>query len=251
MPEYDPLADLYDIEYDHDYDLPFWLSFAGREAGPVVEWGAGTGRIAVPLAEAGYDVTAVELSESMVEVGQGKTRTVEWVSGDMRNARLDRYYGLTICAFNSFLCLRTPDDALDFLGNTREHLAPGGLLGIEVSAFTPEELSDITSGGPALRHDFTRERPGTVGGTLDRFSVSRYDDASQILSMRLFYELYGADGVLENRRAHELEIRVTRRDELLLMLRLAGFEIEAVYGGFEGEPFEAGSEHLIVLARPR
>ena len=251
MPEYDALADLYDTEYYHDYDLSFWLSLAGREAGPVVEWGAGAGRLAVPLAKAGHDVTAVELSENMVEVGQGKTRTVEWVTGDMRNARLDRYYGLAICAFNSFLCFLTPDEALEFLRNAREHLAPGGLLGIEVSAFTPEELSDTTSGGPALRHDFTRDRPGTVGGTLDRFSVSRYDAASQILSMRLFYELYGADGVLENRRAHELEVRVTGRDELLLMLRLAEFEVEAVYGGFEGEPFETGSEHLIVLARPR
>ncbi|MGH3146790.1 MAG: hypothetical protein ACRDTR_13425, partial [Rubrobacter sp.] len=57
-PEYDPLADLYDLEYDHDYDLPFWLALAEREAGPVVEWGAGTGRIAVPLAAAGHDVTA-------------------------------------------------------------------------------------------------------------------------------------------------------------------------------------------------
>ena len=33
------------------------------------------------------------------------------------------------------------------------------------------------------------------------------------------------------------------------MLRLSGFEVEAVYGGFEGEPFAAGSDHLIVLAR--
>ena len=251
MPEYDPLADLYDIEYDHDYDLPFWLALVEREEGPVVEWGAGTGRLAVPLAEAGYDVTAVELSESMVEVGHRKTSAARWVPGDMRNARLGRRYGLAVCAFNSFLCLRTPDDALDFLSNARAHLAPGGLLGIEVSAFTPEELSDITSGGPALRHDFTRNRPGTGGRMLDRFSVSRYDAASQLLSMRLFYELYGANGILENCRAHELEIRVTGRDELLLMLRLEEFEVEAVYGGFEGESFETGSEHLIVLARPR
>src|SRR3712207_350282 len=52
LPEYDPLADLYDLEYPHDYDLPFWLSLAGREGGPMVEWGAGTGRLAVPLSEA-------------------------------------------------------------------------------------------------------------------------------------------------------------------------------------------------------
>jgi hypothetical protein len=174
LPEYDPLADLYDLEYSHDYDLPFWLSLAEREGGPIVEWGAGTGRLAVPLAKAGFDVT-----------------------------------------------------------------------GVEVSAFSPEELVD-PPGGPELRHDFTRELPD---GRLDRFSVSRYDAASQLLSMRLFYELYGASGELKERRAHDLTIRVVGRGELELMLRLAGFEVEAVYGGFEGEPFASESDHLVVLAR--
>jgi SAM-dependent methyltransferase len=245
LPEYDPLADLYDHEYAHDYDVPFWLALAEREGGPVVEWGAGTGRIATPLARAGSDVTAVELSENMIEVGRKKGVPVEWVHGDMRTVKLGRRYGLAVCAFNSFLCLLSPDDALAFLHNAREHLQPGGLLGIEVSAFSPEELYD-PPGGPQLHHDFTRELPD---GKLDRWSVSRYDAASQLLTMCLFYELYEASGEIRSRRAHDLTIRVTGRDELGLMLRLAGFEVEAVYGGFEGEQFTSGSDHLIVLAR--
>jgi len=245
LPEYDPLVDLYDLEYAHDYDVPFWLSLAGREGDPVVEWGAGTGRLAVPLAAAGFDITAVDLSENMVAEGRRKGGTVEWLYGDMRSARLGRRYKLAVCAFNSFLCLLNVDDALAFLRNAHEHLEPGGLLGIEVSSFSPEELYD-PPGGPQLRHDFTRELPQV---DLDRFSISRFDAASQLLTMRLFYELYGVSGELEERRAHDLTIRVTGRDELDLMLRLAGFEVEAVYGGFEGEPFTSGSDHLIVLAR--
>ena len=155
LPEYDPLSDLYDLEYIHDYDLPFWLSLAEREAGPVVEWGAGTGRISVPLAAAGHDVTAVEIAGRMVERGKEKGGTVEWIVGDMRSVDPGRRYGLSVCAFNSFLCLRSVDDALAFLRNAHERLLPGGLLGIEVSAFSLEELLDPT-GGPAQRHDFTR-----------------------------------------------------------------------------------------------
>jgi SAM-dependent methyltransferase len=247
LPDYDSLADLYDLEYAHDYDLPFWLALAEREGGPVIEWGAGTGRITIPMAEAGHDITGVEVSEEMVERGRTKSKRVEWVRDDMRSARLGRRYGLAVCAFNSFLCLLSIDDALAFVRNAKEHLKPGGLLGIEVSAFSPEELVD-PPGGPELRHDFTRELPQ---GRLDRFSVSRYDAASQLLKMRLFYELYGASRELESRQAHELTITVVSRRELELMLRLAGFEVEAVYGGFEGEPFAAGSEHLILLARAR
>jgi SAM-dependent methyltransferase len=245
LPEYDPLADLYDLEYSHRYDLLFWLALAGREGGPIVEWGAGTGRIAIPLAEAGFDVTAVELSERMVEQGRKKSGKPGWVHGDMRSVDPGRRHKLAVCAFNSFLCLLDVDDALAFLRNAREHLEPGGLLGIEVSAFSPEELAE-EPGGPGLRHDFTRALPD---GRLDRFSVSRYDAASQLLRMRLFYELHGASGEPKETRAHDLSIRVVGRAELELMLRLAGFEVEAVYGGFEGEPFSSESDHLVVLAR--
>jgi SAM-dependent methyltransferase len=104
LPEYDPLSDLYDLEYTHAYDLPFWISLADREAGPVIEWGAGTGRLAAPLAAAGHDVTAVELSGEMVERGRGKSRFVDWVVGDMRNVDLGRRYGLAVCAPSTRSC---------------------------------------------------------------------------------------------------------------------------------------------------
>ena len=245
IPDSQFLSDLYDLEYTHDYDLPFWFSLAEREAGPVVEWGAGTGRIAVPLAAAGHDVTAVELSTDMVEQGREKSQSVEWAVGDMRSVDPGRPYGLAICAFNSFLCLKSVDDALMFLRNAYKYLVPGGLLGIEVSAFSPEELVD-SPGGPGPSHDFTRELPD---GRLDRFSISRYDAATQLMEMQLFYERYDASGMLENRRAHALTIRIVGRSELDLMLRLAGFEVDAVYGGFEGDPFTSPSDHLIMLAR--
>lgn len=243
--EYDPLADLYDLEYTHGYDLPFWLSLARRVGGPVVEWGAGTGRLAVPIVEAGFDVTAVELSGRMIERGREKNTSVEWVCGDMCTVNLGRRYRLAVCAFNSLLCLRSVDAALAALRNAREHLVPAGLLGVEVSAFSPEEFAE-GPGGPALRHDLTRKLPH---GELKRFSISRYDAATQLLSMSLFYEVYGVFGEMETRRSHDLTIRVVGLGELELMLRLSGFEIEAVYGGFEGEPFTSVSDHLLVLAR--
>lgn len=246
MAEYDLMADLYNLEYGHEYDVPFWLSLADREDGPVVEWGAGTGRISVPLARRGSDVTAVELSRKMLERGRKKNGNVEWVSGDMCEVKLDRIYGLSVCAFNSFLCLLDLEDALDFLRNAREHLAPTGLLGIEVSVFSPEELADPL-GMANVRHDFTRQLDD--GGMLDRFSATRYDAATQIMDLRLFYELFDASGEMKSRRAHDLRIRLTTRDELELMLRATGFIVESVYGGFDGEPFTPESDHLIVLAR--
>ena len=114
--------------------------------------------------------------------------------GDMRSMDPGRRYGLAVCAFNSFLCLRSVDDALAFLRNANEHLVPGGLLGIEVSAFSPEELVD-PPGGP-LRHDFTNAR--WPSRTLLGFPLRRVHAA---MEMRLFYERYGASGALESRKA--------------------------------------------------
>jgi SAM-dependent methyltransferase len=249
LPEYDPLAGFFDLEYAHDYDLPFWLALARREGGPVVEWGAGTGRLSLPLSEVGFDVTAVETSKAMIEKGHAKegAADVEWLHGDMRRVKLGRRHRLGICAFNSFLCLTSQEDALAFLRNAREHLESNGLLGIEVSSFSPEELAEVP-GTPALRHDFARELP--QGESLERFSISRYDAATQLLWMRLFYELYDREGKLKDKQRHKLAIRPVGRGELELMLRLAGFGVEAVYGRFEGEPFTAESEHLVALARP-
>jgi hypothetical protein len=181
----------------------------------------------------------------MVQRGEQRSESVGWIEGDMRSVEPGRRYGLAVCAFNSFLCLKSADDALAFLRNAHDHLVPGGLLGIEVSAFSPEELVD-PPGSPAPRHDFTRMLPD---GWLDRFSVSHYNAATQLMHMRLFYERYGPSGALENRRAHDLTIRVVGLSELDLMLRLIGFEVEAIYGGFEGEPFTSTSDHLIALAR--
>lgn len=248
--EYDPLADLYDLEYTHEHDIPFWLALASGTGERVVEYGAGTGRIAAPLAASGLRVAAVELSAAMVERGRHRAPEVEWTVGDMREVSPEISsadgFGLAICAFNSFLCLTELEDALAFLRNARESLAPGGLLGIEVSAFAPEELAE-TPGGTPLRHDLSRELPD--GGTLERFSATRYDPAAQLMRMQLFYEVYGASGELRGKRSHALQIRATARDELELMLRLTGYEIVAIHGGFDGEPFDAGSENLIVLAR--
>ncbi|MBV9455341.1 MAG: hypothetical protein JOZ19_14710 [Rubrobacter sp.] len=126
-----------------------------------------------------------------------------------------------------FLPLQSQDDALAFLRNAHEHLKPEGLLGIEVSAFSPEELCE-GPGGAALRHDFRHEMPR---GRLERFSVSRYDASSRLLLMYLFYELNNREGEMESKQTYELTIRIVGRGELEPMLRLTEFEVEAIYGG--------------------
>ena len=138
------------------------------------------------------------------------------------------------------------EEALTFLNNARKHLGPGGLLGVEVSAFSPEELAEEPD-GPELHHDFT---PRFAGRKIGAFQPL----PDTMRPLKLWRCVCSTSYTMKMTRCrvcreHDLEIRVTNRDELILMLRLAGFEVEAVYGGFVGEPFTSESDHLIILAR--
>ena len=73
---YDDWADLYDKVYAYlDYDLDFWLGQANAAGGPVLEMGCGTGRVALALADAGFDVTGVDISPRMIEQAKAKAKT--------------------------------------------------------------------------------------------------------------------------------------------------------------------------------
>ena len=100
--------------FGHDDGIEFYLALAAQHAGPVLELGAGTGRIAIPLAKRGISVTAVDLSRSMLETGKKKAAeeglSIAWVEGDFRSNRPPIPQSLIFVANNSFLHLHTRDD---------------------------------------------------------------------------------------------------------------------------------------------
>jgi SAM-dependent methyltransferase len=69
--------------------VDFWLSRAQAAGGPVLELGCGTGKLAVPLAEAGFSVVGLDNSPALLEFAAGKSDAVRWIDGDMRSFDLD------------------------------------------------------------------------------------------------------------------------------------------------------------------
>ena len=82
---------LYDALFGHDDGIEFYLALAAQHPGPVLELGAGTGRIAIPPAKHGFSVTAADLSRSMLETAKKKAAeeglTIAWVEDDFRSYR--------------------------------------------------------------------------------------------------------------------------------------------------------------------
>ena len=101
MDDYTPFAELYDLFYaDFEEDSAMYLGFAGRIAGPILEVGSGTGRVALALAAEGRPIVGLELSEALRAVAQHKadraqlTDRVTFIAGDMRRFKLDQHFGL-------------------------------------------------------------------------------------------------------------------------------------------------------------
>ncbi len=133
---YRDVAPLYDLEFDEfDIDLDLYRGYAEIVGSPILELGCGTGRLLVPLAEAGFDVTGVDASLDMLERARARLErselsNVDLVHGDMRQlAGLPNdTFRLVFCAVNSFLHLESRVAQLDTLSAVRRVLDDRGVL---------------------------------------------------------------------------------------------------------------------------
>jgi SAM-dependent methyltransferase len=241
--------------FDADYagyldDLPLLEAYAQRTGSPLLELGCGTGRLLIPLAEAGYRVTGVDLSTEMLRIARAKAEaagvaeSVKLIEGDYADAPLDGSYRLAFVVMNSFLHLDTQERQLAALRHWREHLAPGGLLVIDV--FHPD-VSQLAGFDGRLEWDKTWNDPET-GATVMKWLTRTVDLAEQTLHVTLIYDEVAADGSLR-RTLVPFETRYLWRFEAELLLGKAGFTLEALYGDWDANPFESASDRMILVAR--
>jgi SAM-dependent methyltransferase len=251
MDQFDLYARFYDLNLgDFDADLLMIQQFAARCGSPVLELACGTGRVLLPLARQGYQVSGVDISPAMLEVARDKVAAegladrVTLVEGDMRDFALDGRFNLAFVAVNSFMHLLTTDDQLTALACIRRHLNPGGLLLVDL--FNPDLGSLLDARGQVLM-DKTMTDPET-GHRLVRFHTRTVDLGQQ--TQRVTYIVDEVDGDGQVRRTlFPFSMRYLFRYELELLLRHAGFTVEAVYGSYDLDEFSGDSDRMIAVAR--
>lgn len=251
--DYDRFAPFYDLEFaDFSDDWPLYAAFAEHCAGKVLELGCGTGRLLVPLADAGYTVTGVDCSAAMLTRAQaavdaaGVSAQVTLVQDDMRslNRVQKEHFALAFSAINSFLHLTTQEDQLAALGAIQRALVPGGVLLLDLFPPHPDILNDYDG---RLIHAGVYTDPAD-GSRIDKFSTTVLDPAEQRMETVFFYDRLHINGRFE-RVAAPFTFRYVGRYELQLLLERAGYVDIAFQGSYDMAPFSAESERMIAIAR--
>ena len=255
--EYRFVAEFYDhiVPYRDRADVGFFVEMAQASGGPVLEIGCGTGRVLIPTARAGIQITGLDLSSSMLTVCREKLASepheiqarVELVKADMRDFRLEGVFRLATTPFRPFQHLITVEDQLACLRSVHRHLGEAGRLVLDLFNPSLERLTDdrfFEESGDEPEFEMPDGRR-----VLRRERVISRDLANQVQEVELIYYVTHPDG-REERLVHDFPMRYLFRYEAEHLLSLAGFQLEDAYSNYDRSPF--GSRYpgqLILVAR--
>jgi SAM-dependent methyltransferase len=225
--------DAEDTRGDEEETVAFLARLAGgRDA---LEFAVGTGRIALPLSAAGVRVDGIEMSRHMLDRMREKPggEDVEVTMGDMSRVTTGRTYGLVYLVYNTIGNLLTQDDQVRCFENASRHLGDNGVFVLECRVPTAPSQPG---------HEFVDvEHVGVDHVGLD---VCRYDPVTQVLDEN--HVRISADGVVFS----PIRLRLAHPPEFDLMARIAGLRLRERWGGWNGEPYAAGSwRHVSVYKR--
>jgi SAM-dependent methyltransferase len=231
-------------------DVAYYVGLAERSGGPVLEYGAGNGRIAIPIARHGIEVVGVDHSAPMLadlrsrlaaEPPEVRAR-VRGVAGDMRRVRLRRRFPLVLATFNTALHLYTRSDVERFLARVREHLTPRGRFVVDLAM---PSLADLARpSGRAYRAP--RFRHPTAGVVVNNREYFDYDAARQVLFVSMEFEpVKQPGGAWTTPLAH----RQFFPQEWEMLLHYNGFSVDRVEGDFCGGPLTSDSDVMVWHAK--
>ena len=141
---FSPLVMWHDVECgSYRADLPLWRELAAAAGGPVLDVGAGTGRVALDLARAGHDVTALDREPELLEALSARARaaglSVTTAAGDAHGFALGRRFALIVVPMQTIQLL---SERAGFLAAAARHLDPGGVLAMAITARL-EDFGDV------------------------------------------------------------------------------------------------------------
>ena len=234
---YDPIADLYDTYVPATFDIPFFVNETRKTTGEVLELMSGTGRVSIPLLEAGVRLTCVDISGELNAILKNKLKqrglTTNIYQMDVCELDIPKKFDLVIIPFHSFAHIVSRDDQRKAFDRIQQHLLPGGTF-------------ICTLGNPILRQKSVdgqlrlfrkyhfEDKPGLL---LLSIKEDRNPDDNQVIEAMEFFEEYDLNGVMTSKRLLQLQFRLSRKDEIEDLAKVSGFKVQALYGDYSYADF--------------
>jgi SAM-dependent methyltransferase len=234
---------IYAVLRDPSGDVAFYRKLARDSGGPVLELGCGTGRTLLPIARDGIDCVGVDASPAMLDELRAKAPPANLLLVEGRMEALDlgeRRFPLITAPFRALSHLLDVETQLAALAGVGRHLAPGGTFAFDL--FDPKAERTALAEEPA--HVAATFRHGSH--EIRRWDTVRRDRSRQVMTVSLRFE----GGPPELAGQATLELRWFHRFEVEHLLARAGFTDTTFYGGYDGRPWVAGGETVVIARRP-
>lgn len=237
-------ANIYDGMNTDLADLKFYKRWLPKNKDArILELCCGTGRLTLPIAKDGYDISGVDYTSSMLKQAKVKASEekleVEFIEADIRTLDLPEKYDLIFIPFNSIHHLYENKDLFKAFNVVKNHLKEGGLFLLD--CFNPN-LQSIVEGEKEQKE--IAEYTTNDGREILIKQIMRYENKTQINRIEWHYFINGEFNSIEN-----LDMRLFFPQELDSYLEWNGFNISHKFGSFEEEVFNDNSEKQIFVCQ--
>ena len=237
-------AHIYDGMNTSLADLQFYKRWLPKNKDArILELCCGTGRLTLPIAKDGYDISGVDITSSMLEQAKVKASEggleVEFIEADIRTLDLPEKYDLIFIPFNSIHHLYKNEDLFKAFKVVKNHLKEGGLFLLD--CFNPN-IRFIVEGEKEQKE--IAEYTTKDGREVLIKQIMRYENRTQINRIEWRYYINGEFDSIQN-----LDMRLFFPQELDSYLEWNGFNIIHKFGGFEEEAFNDNSEKQIFVCQ--
>ena len=230
-------------------DIPFYLEYAQKQKGSILDLGCGTGRVSLELAKAGYSVTGLDLSEPMLEIYRNKIKKLpdyirermQIIHGNMIGFSINNKFSLVIAPFRVFQVLTRDDDIRNCLACIRNHLDSNGVFIINV--FQPRKAMD-ESWCYKERIQWEHDDIGEGVHVVKKDYGEKIDTINQIIYPVFIYEVTDRNGSTEKFTEH-LELKYYYHEQLKTLLENNGFSVLEEYGWYDKSKLEDGRELIM------